>query len=90
MDWIIEQQLEIGKLLTVANQQQNKIKLLESQIGNVESELPEPKFPHPRLGFLCHLTQRRFAVIALARPFLYRYSEVSLGGLGNAEVRLDE
>jgi len=65
MDWIIEQQLEISKLLTVVNEQQHKIKLLESQ-GNVESELPETKFPHRRLGFLSHWTQRRFAVIALA------------------------
>ena len=64
MDWIIEQQLEISKLLTVVHEQQQRIKLLESQVGNVESELPQLKSPHRRLGFLSRLRQKRFALIA--------------------------
>ena len=64
MDWIIEQQLEISKLLTVVHEQQHRIKLLESQAGNVESELPQLKSPHRRLGSLSQLTQKRFALIA--------------------------
>ena len=70
MDWIIEQQLEISKLLTVVHEQQHKIKLLESQIGNVESELPEPKSPHRRVGYSSHLTQNRFALIAVTAIFV--------------------
>ena len=64
MDWIIEQQLEISKLLTVVHEQQHRIKLLESQVGNVESELPQLQSTHPRLGSLSQLTQKRFALIA--------------------------
>jgi hypothetical protein len=70
MDWIIEQQLEISKLLTVVHEQQQRIKLLESQVGNVESELPQLKSPHRRLGFLYHLRHKRFALIAATAIFV--------------------
>ena len=70
MDWIIEQQLEISKLLTVVHEQQQRIKLLESQVGNVESELPQLKSPHRRLGFLSRLRHKRFALIAATAIFV--------------------
>ena len=77
MDWIIEQQLEISKLLTVVDEQQHKLKLLESQISNVESELPQLKSPHQRLGILSHLTQKRSALVALAIIFVWILGSVA-------------
>jgi hypothetical protein len=77
MDWIIEQQLEISKLLTVVNEQQHKIKLLESQIGNVESELPQLNAPHRGLRLLSHLTQKRSALVALAVIFVWILGSVA-------------
>jgi hypothetical protein len=77
MDWIIEQQLEISKLLTVVNEQQHRIKLLESQIGNVESELPQLNAPHRGLRLLSHLTQKRSALVALAVIFVWILGSVA-------------